>query len=586
MIPNFNYSHMFPSKTVTITKTLKSLSQIETEYGVMMFFMGKRSTSNAVEKLCIFGPPRNRKGAELRVMWGVEQKCSGYYSNNMVENQHDWETDAFATDVMKLKPGDIGYVLGKSGVTRHKLSIASGVHLQYIGHYACIAGDLLQRKNCRDYIGWLLEQREGKIEVDCDQRDDCIGVDVPIEYVGWVTGKSGNELRKIEELTRTFCFLATHTESGKERVLICGTEEGYAAGAFGGGVETKYSKDAARFTDEFGSMEGAKYGDYGLGRAGAAKMIQDLIEEREMKDKYEGKGGGHKGSHGDYEKGSGHKGYGGYGESGSKGHYGGSESKGKGSYKGSGKDKGYGKSGSKGYPNSYDSTYGGSSYHDSYETPSRYGVGGAYSSEYPSSGKGDSYYSKGGKSGGTPKGSSYSSSTTKGGSYGTPKGGSSYDDDRHYNSRRDDYAHPSRRDDYAAKDDYYRRDDYYAAPRGGYRRDSRARERDDRRDDYGRRDDYARRDDYSRRDDYPPRREERRDDYPPRREERRDDYPPRREERRDDYSRRERDDRRERPEGGSKGYGKGDYGQTPVSRFAEPAGPPAGGARRNSRARR
>ena len=131
----------------------------------------------------------------------VELKCAGYYSRYFKDNKQDWDKDGFQTDFMELDTDAIGYVLGKSGVTRQKMAIASNCHLQYVGTWAVIAGERHERSNCRDYINWLLEQRNGRISVDIEGRKDCVAVKLPEHLVGWVAGVGASEVRKIEELT-------------------------------------------------------------------------------------------------------------------------------------------------------------------------------------------------------------------------------------------------------------------------------------------------------------------------------------------------------------------------------------------------
>ncbi|CAD7927940.1 unnamed protein product [Amoebophrya sp. A25] len=239
-----------------------ALSTIEMDFGCLMFFTGSKDDKRDFEMLAIFGPESARKGAELKVKSSVEAKSRGYYAGSLRENKEEWGRPGFATDVLRLVDNDIGYVLGKGGVTRVKLANASGCHLQYIGDFACIAGTQEERRNCRDYIHWLLDQRNGKIDVDSRGRNDILEMTVPEECIGWVTGKQGVELRKIEEKTKTFCFLARDpSRNGHERLLICGTFEGTRA-------------------EE-------------IGRAGAQRLVEDLVrEKRELDANRQHHGGG------------------------------------------------------------------------------------------------------------------------------------------------------------------------------------------------------------------------------------------------------------------------------------------------------
>ncbi|CAD7971197.1 unnamed protein product [Amoebophrya sp. A120] len=241
-----------------------ALSTIEMDFGCLMFFTGSKNDKAEFEWLAIFGGESERKGAELKVKSSVESKSKGYYSSDLKQNKKDWDKPGFSTDIMYMADDDIGYCLGKGGSTRVKLANASGCHLQYIGQHALIAGSLERRRNCRDYIKWLLEQRDsknGKMDVDASGRDDINEFTVPHECIGWVTGKQGTELRKVEEQTKTFCFLARDPKrDGKERLLICGLQEG--------------SRNEI------------------VGRMGAQKLVEDLVREKQTMDYRESRRGG------------------------------------------------------------------------------------------------------------------------------------------------------------------------------------------------------------------------------------------------------------------------------------------------------
>ena len=56
------------------------LRNIEQEWNTLMFFAkSNRQEKGGPEKLCIFGSRRARRGAELKVMSGIEHKISGHF---------------------------------------------------------------------------------------------------------------------------------------------------------------------------------------------------------------------------------------------------------------------------------------------------------------------------------------------------------------------------------------------------------------------------------------------------------------------------------------------------------------------------
>merc|ERR1712203_923500 len=161
-------------------------------------------------------------------MSSVEEKSPGHFIKGLREKTSDRK--GFDTERLTLKDDEFSYCLGKQGSTRKKLAAASGCILQYVGQIAFLAGTLSERKRCRDFIGWLLAQRRGSITVsDAESRDDCTVMHVPDNCKGWVTGNRGSELRRVEQETSTFMFMALD-KHGEERLLIFSPDPGTKAG--------------------------------------------------------------------------------------------------------------------------------------------------------------------------------------------------------------------------------------------------------------------------------------------------------------------------------------------------------------------
>merc|ERR1719497_185434 len=99
------------------------------------------------EKLIICGPQRARRGAELKVMSGVENKSPGTFTRGVRDKTSSEK--GFDTDRIIFKDDELSYALGKEGTTRKKLEKASGGILQYVGHVAFLAGTLKERKRSR-----------------------------------------------------------------------------------------------------------------------------------------------------------------------------------------------------------------------------------------------------------------------------------------------------------------------------------------------------------------------------------------------------------------------------------------------------
>merc|ERR1719296_525471 len=111
-------------------------------------------------------------------------------------------------------------------------------------------------------MDWLLKQLKGPVTVrDAKNRSDCTEVWVPKGMAGRIMGSGGAELRRVEQETGVFSFMAVD-ENGDERLCIFG-------------------KDAGAYNQP-------------KGRMAAEKMIKDNIKYFEN----EGRGGGGGGGRG------------------------------------------------------------------------------------------------------------------------------------------------------------------------------------------------------------------------------------------------------------------------------------------------
>jgi len=208
-----------------------TLGLMEEEWGTLMFFMNETDSGrnrDRTERLAIFGPERPRRGSELKVMSGIETKSPGFFTRGIREKMSDRK--GFDTDRLIFRDDELSYALGKDGATRKKLELASGAILQYVGHAAFIAGTLKERKRCKDFVNWLLQQRRGSVTVgDVSRRDDVAEIKIPENCKGWVAGNRGEELRRMERETGTFMFMANDTR-GDERLLIFSVNQGTKTG--------------------------------------------------------------------------------------------------------------------------------------------------------------------------------------------------------------------------------------------------------------------------------------------------------------------------------------------------------------------
>lgn len=209
-----------------------ALGAMEEEWGTLMFFMTKKGEKGNGrgfgEQLAIFGDERGRRGAELKVMSFVEEKAPGTFTRGLRDKTSS--TSGFATDRFIFRDDELSYALGKGGGTRKKLALASGCILQYVGHWAFLAGTGKERSRCREFIDWLLSQRKGQVTVpDVSHRDDVTEMHIPDNCKGWVTGNRGSELRRVELETNTYMFMSLN-KHGEERLLIFSADPGTKMG--------------------------------------------------------------------------------------------------------------------------------------------------------------------------------------------------------------------------------------------------------------------------------------------------------------------------------------------------------------------
>lgn len=185
------------------------LRMVEEEFSTLLFFINfsKSNKRDQLEKLAIFGPERERRGAELKVMAAIETKQTGYFTNRFTNLPMCDAAEGYGMDRLVIEEDDYSYALGKFGATRKKIAKASGCVIEYIGRHAYLSGSKLERNRAREYLGWLFRQRVGPVEVDYSNRDDVTVLPVPKDCVGFVTGHKGTSLRAVEEATGTFCFI-------------------------------------------------------------------------------------------------------------------------------------------------------------------------------------------------------------------------------------------------------------------------------------------------------------------------------------------------------------------------------------------
>lgn len=261
---------------------------------------GGKKTHFGGEILAIFGTRRGRRGAELKVMSAVEHKTPGTFLTkdgdaliSPLAQPGDDENDGFDYDLFPFRGDEFSYALGARGSTRKKLANASGAIIEYVSQTAVFAGYAPERKKARDYLTWLLKQKEHvAMNVDYADRDDVDVVTAPKSCMGYLTGYRGEGLRGIEQETRTFIF-----------------SNGGAPGGAPGAGDAMDDDDPGKKDggDEANTKDGDEtiliFGDLPADRKRAVKIVEERIEQAKRSDA--GRGGGDLGGGGGARNGSG-----------------------------------------------------------------------------------------------------------------------------------------------------------------------------------------------------------------------------------------------------------------------------------------
>lgn len=190
-----------------------TLRSFEDEFGTLVFFATVREPNGGErrDQLCVFGSLKARRGTELKVMSIVERKEPNYFTKDgklrsFRRIMGDTDDDGWTIDTRRLSEEDFSYALGSKGSTRHKLAIASGCIIEYVGRVACMAGYKEERGRAKKYLEWVIEQRSRRMSVTAENHYDCLVVKVPAMSVGFITGNQGEGLRRIEKDSGGFVF--------------------------------------------------------------------------------------------------------------------------------------------------------------------------------------------------------------------------------------------------------------------------------------------------------------------------------------------------------------------------------------------
>jgi hypothetical protein len=114
--------------------------------------------------------------------------------------------------------------LGKAGANKRRIAHVSGCVVEYVGCAALLYGDITGRKLARNFLTIFLERGRGIFSAS--RWENALGistVNIPVDQIGWITGKQGSGLHGIEDSCDCICFVSTSeppSQSGSGSLII------------------------------------------------------------------------------------------------------------------------------------------------------------------------------------------------------------------------------------------------------------------------------------------------------------------------------------------------------------------------------
>jgi len=157
--------------------------------------------------------PKSRVSMKLKLMGAIESKIRGIYTqfgstDLAIHPQVHYSIPGFAVDSYPIAEEELSLALGKSGANKRRIAAVSECVVEYIGCCAFFFGDLEERKLARNFLTIILERGRGIFTAA--RWRDAMGiatVEIPIDQIGWITGKQGSGLHAVEDTCNCICFV-------------------------------------------------------------------------------------------------------------------------------------------------------------------------------------------------------------------------------------------------------------------------------------------------------------------------------------------------------------------------------------------
>jgi len=152
-----------------------------------------------------------------------------YRFRDLSRERKDKDDEDSDTYTVELQEKEVAYVFGRQGSTKDKLARVSGTEIELKGPQLSIQGSSESIERAKRYVHILLDQRKASVKIDpADYVADLTLVDVPVDCKGFVTGRQGGTLRKIERecaTLMTFCKV-NESDDDDEPLAIFGNRRG------------------------------------------------------------------------------------------------------------------------------------------------------------------------------------------------------------------------------------------------------------------------------------------------------------------------------------------------------------------------
>jgi len=213
------------SCVVLLTKEDKGKGKREaSEMDDLLELMFDRVREGPTTELALFGAPRARLHAEVRLMVAIETKFTGFYPKPDGDDDEVDKSEGLGIDKIWFE-SDF-----EPDTTRQRsmmLSAASGCGAEAVGRLVLLCGTGADRQRGREYARWMVGRQHGKLPhvSNLNVRRDIVTLEVPRDAMKnkWLRA----EMQKLSQETKTWAFFDDwegEGPTGPGRLVLAGVE--------------------------------------------------------------------------------------------------------------------------------------------------------------------------------------------------------------------------------------------------------------------------------------------------------------------------------------------------------------------------